>query len=47
MMKVRLGYGMEDCGISVPKAFFGVCSEDAEGVQISHVSDLTIEGSTG
>jgi hypothetical protein len=45
MMKVRPGHGMEeDCGISIPKAFFVIFSEDAEGVQISHVSDPTMEG---
>jgi hypothetical protein len=44
-MKVRPGHGMEeDCGISIPKAFFVIFSEDAEGVQISHVSDSIIEG---
>lgn len=44
-MKVRPGHGMEeDCGISIPKAFFVIFSEDAEGVQISHVSDPKMEG---
>lgn len=45
MIKVRPGHGMEeDCGISIPKAFFVISSEDAEGVQISHVSDPMMEG---
>jgi len=42
MMKVRPGHGMEDCGVSL--AFFVVFSEVADGVQISHVSDPTIDG---
>ena len=41
-MKVRPGHGMEDCGVSL--AFFVVLSEVADGVQISHVSDPTIDG---
>lgn len=45
MMKVRPGHGMEeDCGISIPKVFFVIYSEDAEGVQISHVSEPAMEG---
>jgi hypothetical protein len=47
MIKALPGHGMEDCGISLLKAFFVVFSEDAEGVQISQVSDPTIEGATG
>jgi hypothetical protein len=47
MMNVRPGHGIEECGVSPLKAFFVVLSEVAEGVQISHVSDSTIDGATG
>jgi hypothetical protein len=45
MIKVRPGHGIEECGVSL--AFFVVFSEVAEGVQIFHVSDPTIDGAVG
>jgi hypothetical protein len=38
---------MEDCGDSLGCKFLVVFSEVAEGVQMSHVADSTVDGAVG